>query len=156
MVLKNLKYVVFLLVIVSTLSCNETPKLALKEFYYPKDSLRNHLVFDNAVKYKLKILNNPYNFDSTWNLDIYLNNNLVLYGRFSIDDTVFIPKSMIGKRVTSSINICKDSKCFMADKKGESFTVIYDTLMEQQFLNIVFLPDNERPDNFLLFCGWVW
>lgn len=145
-------------IIISFTSCKENKDfIELREKNYDLRSADRVVIHKDTsyLDYHLVFRNNPYQFDTTCLVRLVLNGALVYQGNFNDRIELRIPQSLDNKGIRTTLIIQRGNKWFSGNKKGTSFMLRKANNAVLNQLNIVFFPEQEDPDNFLIFDGWV-
>jgi len=93
--------------------------------------------YSNCLDMKLRFWNNPFSLDSTYNIFVALENDVIIYkGKYKEYIHVCVPDSLLNKYLEPKLAIFKDNK---------SYYLINKTTLQihndDKFLYIVFMPD---------------
>jgi len=95
----------------------------------------------------LYFLNNPYNFESSENMILYINDDTKIYiGAFKKYVNVRIPRVLLNNRILPTLQIFKKNMTYSFMNKITNFISENDTV-----LYIVFCPENDRATGCYLF-----
>lgn len=92
----------------------------------------------NCTQMKLRFLNNPYRFNSSNNVAIYIDQALVFKGSFASIFNLYIPNKYFANRLLPAFTIYDGKKAYNFIHKASMYLDAGD-----KYLYVVFFPDNE-------------